>query len=112
MDFYPDYTMGPRGPRWIPDRSRVFLLHVTSGVHLVLIEKGFFALRSDQKIGRLVAGAFKTTYFPSLISYDTSGKAKNLDKIEFVRIGVMRSPRVEEDKTHWPTRWAEHIELV
>jgi hypothetical protein len=42
IDFYPDYVLCLEGERWIPPGTLVFLLRVTSGVHLVLKEKEYF----------------------------------------------------------------------
>lgn len=116
MDFYPDYAMCLEGPRWIPQGSRVLLLHVTSGVHLVLIEKDYFALSLKHRIGRLAIGSFNVEDGHagnlSLLRYGWLGDATNADEVKFVRIGVMRSPRISERETYWRTSWAEHIEIL
>jgi hypothetical protein len=35
LDFYPDYVLSLEGERWLPPGTRVFLLHIASGAHLV-----------------------------------------------------------------------------
>jgi len=32
-------------------------------------------------------------------------------EMKYVRVGVLRSPRVSEDVTYWPTRWMFGVSL-
>jgi len=42
LDFHPDWIFSLDGPKFIPNRTQVFLFHVMGNVYLVLKEKWFF----------------------------------------------------------------------
>lgn len=38
LDFHADYILSQQGDKWVAPGARILLLHVRSGVHLVLID--------------------------------------------------------------------------
>ncbi|OAL00297.1 hypothetical protein IQ06DRAFT_305261 [Phaeosphaeriaceae sp. SRC1lsM3a] len=42
LDFHPDWISSFEGPKFIPNRTRLFLFHITGNVYLVLKEQWFF----------------------------------------------------------------------
>lgn len=100
LDFYPDYVLCLEGEKWLPPGAKVFLLHIRSGVHLVLKEKSYFDLPWK---GRLAE---------SSLLQSRATKSSSMDPLEeYVRIGILRIP---EDATvrHTRTYWQSDIKFV
>jgi hypothetical protein len=97
LDFYPDYVFSLEGEKWLPEGTRVFLLHITSGAHLVLIEKRYFELGWKERLNI------------ALLRSNQGNRLKNGEK--YVRIGVFRIP---DDRSirYTTTYWADNIEIV
>jgi hypothetical protein len=97
LDFYPDYILCLEGEKWLSSGAKVFLLHIRSGVHLVLKEKSYFDLPWEERLAE-----------SSLLQ----PRATSMDPVEeYVRIGILRIP---EDATVRSTRtyWQSDIKFV
>jgi hypothetical protein len=99
LDFHPDYLLSLEGERWIPPGTRVFLLYIASGAHLVLKEKSFFELGWKARLRSSAASPDfeKSTYL-------------SVSK-KYVRIGILKIP---EDTTvrYITTYWQTGIQIV
>lgn len=100
LDFYPDYMLCLEGEKWLPPDTKVFLLHIRSGAHLVLKEKSYFDLSRE---GRLAESS------PLQTQATESSRMDSLK--EYMRIGILRIP---EDSTvrYARTYWQEGIKIV
>ncbi|KAH6714864.1 hypothetical protein BKA61DRAFT_574351 [Leptodontidium sp. MPI-SDFR-AT-0119] len=76
LDFELDYVLSLEGERWISPATRVFVLHIASGAHLVLKEESFFELKreADVQVG------FHLQKGPNLSSWTF---AKSMCALEF-----------------------------
>ncbi|KAL5424623.1 hypothetical protein PMIN05_012166 [Paraphaeosphaeria minitans] len=50
LDFHPDWILSLDGPKFIPNRTQLFLFHVTSNVYLVLKEEWFFQVPCHDRV--------------------------------------------------------------
>ncbi|ERF72151.1 hypothetical protein EPUS_02942 [Endocarpon pusillum Z07020] len=97
LDFHPDYVFSLEGEKWLPAGARVFLLHITSGVHMVLIEKSYFELDWEERLTIAESGS------------NQGNRLKDNEK--YVRIGVFRIPD-DRSVRYTTTYWANNIEIV
>lgn len=93
LDFYPDYILCLEGEKWLPPVAKVFLLYISSGVHLVLKENSYFDL------------PWKGTLAESSLSQSRATESSRMDPLkEYVRIGILRIPEdapVRYTRTYW-----------
>lgn len=83
LEIFADYVFCLAGNRWIPERSPVYILHVTSEVYFVLKDKEFFELDATARLK--VSSPFGESIFEPALRPNFEEGAK------FVRIGIMRS---------------------
>jgi len=103
LEWYPDYVLCFEGDGWMPPGTPLFLLHVVSGIHLVLQEKKYFSLEIKARFAKALQRQSVQAVLGRL-RYDDP-------EMKYVRVGVLRSPRVSEDVTYWPTRWMFGVSL-
>lgn len=94
LDFEPDYVLSLEGEKWIPPATRVFVLHIASGAHLVLKEESFFeSKREARHAGRISSSEKSQPEFMDI-------------REKYVRIRIFSIPgdtTVRLERTHWET---------
>jgi hypothetical protein len=100
LEFYPDYVLCFEGDRWIPNGTPVFILHITSGVYLVLQGREYFKSSQKSRVGRVFS---KPAWDVSLPTKFNGGS--------YVRIGVLRSPGGSKYETYLNSSWITNIEI-